>query len=72
MSGDSKRFYVNEHLTPDNKHLLKKAKGLAIDTGFKYVLSTTGAVSISVLSIYLQTLCRLKDLKRLFPRLATL
>ncbi|XP_045486753.1 uncharacterized protein LOC123689637 [Pieris rapae] len=37
MSGDSKRFYVNVHLTPDNKHLLKEAKALAIDKGFKYV-----------------------------------
>ncbi|CAF4753792.1 unnamed protein product [Pieris macdunnoughi] len=37
MSGDSKRFYVNEHLTPDNKHLLKESEALAIDKGFKYV-----------------------------------
>ncbi|CAH3942562.1 unnamed protein product [Pieris brassicae] len=37
MSGDSKRFYVNEHLTPDNKHLLKEAKSLAIDKKFKFV-----------------------------------
>ncbi|CAK1548832.1 unnamed protein product [Leptosia nina] len=37
MSGDSKKFFVNEHLTPDNKYLLKKAKERANSKGFKFV-----------------------------------
>ncbi|XP_047523168.1 uncharacterized protein LOC125061680 [Pieris napi] len=37
LSGESKKFFVNEHLTPENKQLLKEAKALAAKKGFKFV-----------------------------------
>ncbi|KOB61932.1 Zinc finger DNA binding protein, partial [Operophtera brumata] len=37
MGGAVRRFYVNEHLTPENKNLLKKAKLRANEKSYKFV-----------------------------------
>ncbi|KAI5634207.1 hypothetical protein NE865_03835 [Phthorimaea operculella] len=37
FTGESKKIYVNEHLTPDNKQLLNKCRQKAKDIGYEYV-----------------------------------
>lgn len=37
ISGIEKRFFVNEHLTPENKQLLKKTKSFAQEKAYKFV-----------------------------------
>lgn len=37
LRGADKKFYVNEHLTPVNKHLLSAAKSRAKDKSYKFV-----------------------------------
>ncbi|KAL4720400.1 hypothetical protein ACJJTC_008224 [Scirpophaga incertulas] len=37
LSGPAQRFFVNEHLTPENKQLLSAAKSRAKEKAYKYI-----------------------------------
>lgn len=37
LGNDNKKIFINEHLTPENKSLLKSVKSLAKENAFKYV-----------------------------------
>ncbi|KAL4701991.1 hypothetical protein ACJJTC_010556 [Scirpophaga incertulas] len=46
LSGDPKPIYINEHLTPYNKQLLKKCKEIAMKKEYKYVWTKNGRIYI--------------------------
>ncbi|KAL4721721.1 hypothetical protein ACJJTC_001702, partial [Scirpophaga incertulas] len=46
IPGDPKPIYINEHLTPYNKQLLKKCKEIAMKKEYKYVWTKNGRIYI--------------------------